>query len=195
MKLYLDEREIKEDGIINKDLADIFNIIRNQLEDKIIKKMYINNIEVNEKYIEDSMIDKEDVNELKFETQDVQTLILETSQEIKIYLPKLKSGCKDTSELFRINKAEEMNKKYRLILDGLNWYSKTTKNIISLLDVNKLNKKYNNLMISFNEILSELIVAYESGDNILVADILEYEIVEFINEFQDLNNQVLDRAK
>lgn len=188
MKIFLNDSEL--DLKHNLTLPQIFKNIKKELNGKIISKIYINEVEVNERYLKESLIEKEDINKLRFMLKDNNELIKETLEEIDGYLPRLKNGCIETSNLLRNGDFKPANEKYQYIIEGLNWYSQTISNIINLLNLEEYINLINNNLTYMNKTLEELIEAYENEDNILVADILEYEIADFIDTFIELNKQL-----
>ncbi len=189
MKIVLNGEE-KYYDFKDENLAEILNLIGENMEKEIIDEIYVNDVEVNLKYLTDSLIEADDIKSLKINTKKVTTLINNTLQEIDNYLPVLKNGCLDAADLFRNNDFEEANQKYQLILDGIDWYTGTITHIINLLDFENEKKDFENYIILLNDTLSEIINAYENKDNILVADILEYELTEIIENFIQKNEVI-----
>ncbi|MFW5890669.1 MAG: hypothetical protein ACOCUI_00445 [bacterium] len=186
MKLIVDNNE-KKYKLNGKNLSDVLDLIQNEFDKRIIEKIYINEVEVNKKYLTDDLIEVSDIEVLKIQTKTINELISETLDEIKIYLPKLKHGCIDAADLFRNNELQEANDKYQLILNGIEWYTKTISKILTLLEDDELKDQLDNELILMNTTLKELIDAHENEDIILVADILEYELTGFIDRFIDKN--------
>lgn len=186
MKLLVDNKE-KKYKLNNEKLSDILNLIQSELDERIIEKIFINEVEVNQEYLTDDLIEIDDIKELKIETKTIDSLISDTLDEIKVYLPKLKNGCIDAADLFRNNELKEANDKFQLILNGIEWYTKTISRILTLLEDDELKDQLENELILMNTTLKELIDAHENEDIVLVADILEYELIEFIDRFIEKN--------
>lgn len=85
---------------------------------------------------------------------------------------------------------KQANNKLQLIFDGLNWYTQSTQNIVNLLDNVELQNDLRNKLLSLNKFLEEIYKAQANDDNILIADILEFEIIDSIDEFIFLNNKI-----
>lgn len=117
-------------------------------------------------------------------------MIIETIEEASDYLPKLYSGIKNTASLFRNGREKEAHNKYKLIIDGLKWYTGVIIKITSLLDQKELSEEIKNLINDMNKPLSDLMVAYNKEDYVLVADILEYEIVEHVETMVEFNRRI-----
>lgn len=189
MKVYLDDKELN-DNYSKFTLPQILDDIKSKLNKQIIRGIYMNDVKINKRYLKDSLVSKEDIDEIKFITQNTDDLIKETLEEIDSYLPRLKNGCLNTANFFRNGEFKKANNKLQLILDGINWYIESTNNIVNLLKNKDLKNEVKDNLILLNNFLEELYEAQENEDNILIADILEFEIVEFINEFIFLNKKI-----
>ena len=194
MKIFINEQELNKD-FSSYEIPQILEIVKSDLKNEIIKKIILNEVEINQRYLKESLVEKKGINKLKFITQKTDQLILETLDEIDSYLPRLKKGCLDAAELYRNGQIEKGNQKYQLILDGLSWYTNSIFNIVNLLDNNDFKEQVNYNLLSLNEFLDELKTAQENEDNILIADILEYEIIEFIKKFISLNKKIMNLVK
>lgn len=189
MKIFIDENELGE-KYKGLTLPEILKSVKNSLKDKILKKIYINNVEVNERYLAESLLEKDDIEIIKFATQGTTDLVKETLDEIDKYLPVLRTGVMDTADLFRNGKNKEANEKYQQVIEGIGWYIEATLNILSINGKEGIYEEGQGNLNSFNKILSDLMVAHKKNDNILLADILEYEVSEFINVFINFNKAV-----
>jgi len=194
MKIYINDKEIEED-YSSFSFSEITNKINSSLEGKIIEKIFLNEIEINQSYLNELPIEKDNIKSIKYVTNNIDNLILETLEQIDSYLPNLKSGCLEASNFYRNGDFSKANDKYQLLLDGLSWYIDSTYKILSLIDLYKLNKKFDDYLLTFNEYLNELENAQKNDDDILVADILEYEVIDFIDKFIMLNDRIKDNFK
>jgi hypothetical protein len=92
--------------------------------------------------------------------------------------------------LFRNGEEKIAHNKYQLIIDGLKWYIEVITRITSLLDQKKFSDEINNLINDMNKPLNDLMVAYKKEDYVLVADILEYGIVEYVESMIEFNEKI-----
>lgn len=189
MKTYLNEKELGEE-YESLSLLNLLNKIKTETKDKVIEKIIINDIEVNEEFLQETHIDKEDIKAIKFITQRTDDLIEETLEQIDQYLPKLKKGVKNTADLFRKNETVDGNNKYQHIIKGLEWYTGVISKIISLLERDEIYKGTTEMLNKLNKTLIELMITHKKDDMILLADILEYEIVDYIDDFIELNQKI-----
>lgn len=194
MRVFLDNKDFSNKYETNEPYKILKNI-RADLDNKIIEKIILNDVEINEFYLRESKIEKDDIKEIRFITQAVDDLIIETLLEIESYLPRLKSGCSDTADFYRKSELEKASQKYELVLKGLSWYSESIFKITNLLDKNKFKQIVNDNLVYLNKQLEELKKAQSNNDNILIADILEYEIIDLIDNFIELNNNILKEIK
>jgi len=185
VKIFLDEKPLGEE-FNDMNLPEILSKIQNNLEGRILKAILINEVEVNEKYLKESLIDKDEINKIEFFTKKTSSLINETLDEANEYLPKLKKGTKQTASLFR-NSDDKAIKNYQLILNGLEWYIEASSQITSLMNNEDYYQQGQNMINEINKILSDLMVAYNKEDFVLVADILEYEIVDIVEDLIEFN--------
>ena len=189
MKIYLNKKEVGE-KFQSLALPELLKKIKDDLENEILKQIFINEVEVNEKYLKESLINKEDIDEIRFVTQRTEDLIKETLQEADDYLPKLKKGILKTVKHFRDDELQKANNNYQNILEGIEWYLDVVNKIISIFDDEELYDDYQKSVKNINEKLTELMVSYKKEDMVLVADILEYEITEYIDNFIEFNKKV-----
>jgi hypothetical protein len=189
LKIYLNDKELDNEYRF-LTLPELLESVKDDIENRILKLILVNGTEVEEKYLSEKLIDKEDIQVIKFVTQRTDELIKGTLNQIDEYLHKLKDGIEETVDLFRTGETNKANKMYQQIIEGLDWYIQVTTKILSLLNTEGLKKKGNNKLNDLNEILGEIMEAQENEDTVLIADILEYEISRYIEEFMDFNDEI-----
>ena len=190
MKIFVNDKKIENDNYKSLTLPKLLKKIKSNLDNEILKKIYVNEVEVNEKYLKESLLDIKDIKKIKFVTQKTKILIKNSLKETTNYLPKLKEGILDAADHFRNGDEEKVNNIYQQILNGIEWYTDVITKILSIIQQDELSKEGQKIIKGLNESLSELMIAYKKDDIILVADILEYEIVDFIDDFINLNDRI-----
>lgn len=103
-------------------------------------------------------------------------LILETIESYNAYLSNLPSGCLLIAENLREDQIQEALNNIKNFSEGVIW----------LIDVSELLKK-NDVVVNMSvervhEFLNEINDAIEIQDYNLVADLFEYELVEFFKD-------------
>lgn len=191
MIIYLNGKEITE-KYTSFNLPDILEDIKNNLKNEVLAEIQVNNVVVNEKYLEEDLFKKDEINNLNFITKKTETLIKETVDEASEYLPKLKKGIDDTVLHFRNGEEKKAHDKFQLIIDGIEWYTDAVIKITSLLDDQDLYDKAKSLIEEVNKPLSDLMIAYNKKDYVLIGDILEYEIIEKVNHLINFNKKIMN---
>ncbi|MFQ5451324.1 MAG: hypothetical protein ACE5E9_11910 [Nitrospinaceae bacterium] len=107
------------------------------------------------------------------------------------YLEKLIPGIEKASELFRMGSEQEANKFFLNIIDGIDWFSQVVDSLVKAVDISSetrffqgpsLREKQDQLV----ELTGQMLDANKNKDWVLLADLLEYEIVPFYEEWKDL---------
>lgn len=189
MKIFLDEKKL-DNGYKSLSLPELLNSIQDNLDDKILKTILVNDVEVNERYLKETLIEKEDIKSIKFVTKKTEILVKETLDQIDEYLPTLKKGVINTADLFRKNEIRKANSKYQQIIEGIVWYTGVISKIVSLLAKKDIDNKVEEMLNELNKTLTEMMVAHKKDDIVLVADMLEYEIVDYIDDFIELTGEI-----
>ncbi|MEE1131344.1 MAG: hypothetical protein UHX00_06975 [Caryophanon sp.] len=104
---------------------------------------------------------------------DLNNLILETVESYNTYLIKLPKGCQQIAEMFRIDQIQEALKEIKNFTEGIIWMTDAS----SLLKANdvSIDFKLEEMQDFFNEINDALTIQ----DYNLVADLFEYELVDY----------------
>ena len=104
---------------------------------------------------------------------------LEALQTANEYMEKLVDGMNQCIQFYRVGDIGSANHYLLLIIDGLEW----------LLDVIRLTQDIRKKPIdieSFRQILTEIVEALENSDTTLIADLLEYEVLEQVVSWQEI---------
>jgi hypothetical protein len=94
------------------------------------------------------------------------------------YIEKVYIGVQQATESFRIGDDAEGNNTLTQIIDGFKW-------IIEVLTLTR-DVQANPIDIDcIGNILSEIIEALENGDSVLIADMLQYEVIPILEKWYD----------
>lgn len=128
---------------------------------------------INKNLIEEEPKSKEELQEEYIEKQN------ETIEMAKPYIDKMKNGIQEAIKLFEEGKNNEAIEVCSFIEEGSNWLSEVARLTKDLqgenLDENELDGK-----------IDELAEAYENEDYTLMRDLLEYEILPIITEWNEV---------
>jgi hypothetical protein len=189
MKIYINENVIEED-VTEKN--DILELVESKLENEIIDTIHLDEVEVSLEYFQQNELDLERIDEIKFESKKVEQLITETLKEAEDYLAKLKNALNNSAELFKNGKEADASELLDKTLEGIQWYLEVINGIMSLIDNEELKDKGNKILSDFTQALNRAMVALQNEDYDYLGDLLEVEMVEYIDKLSDFNQGLLE---
>ncbi|MGM0472352.1 MAG: hypothetical protein ACQEQI_08775 [Bacillota bacterium] len=194
MKAILNNKDLSNQKVETTDLESLVSDIRDDLTDEIIDQIYVDGQEVTE----DELINNynaEEISEVKFITKKSINLVKETLEEANDYLPRLQQGIIDVADLFLAGEIATGNDKFQLCLNGIEWYSDVLTQILSLIYQDKVEVTEIEKLEEFNEIINRVLVEMQEDNLEEVAELLNSEVIDYIDEFIILNDQLLSKLK
>jgi len=183
------EKNLACDG---KTLGDLLDRI---LENEPQSGNCFANIRLNE---EDVLVDSTEIRQIlisKIETLETETLTLNQILEKNIanaedYLKKLIPGIQKASDLFRSGNEQEANKFLVNIVDGMEWFSQVTDSIAKAVDFQSgdlifAGKTFQERQDHLVELTRQMVEANQNQDWVLIADLLEYEILPYYTDWEE----------
>ncbi|MCK8816023.1 hypothetical protein MWH28_01420 [Natroniella sulfidigena] len=190
MKVYLDDTKLEQE-FNNLDREDLVAKIEEQIEGKIIEKVYLGKQEFSLAEFKESGIKIQGISsKIQFITKDIEELTKETLETAQDYLPKLRQGLNDTVNLFKQGKLNQAHQKYGLCLEGLEWYTQAIFNIISVSNQQEEVEEIENLLNDFTKSINRSAIAYQHGDLNNVVGIIQEETIDFVEQFIEVNNSL-----
>jgi hypothetical protein len=130
----------------------------------------------------------ENVENIDITTGNASDLAMETIESITEFHQSLIAEYKKASDEFRIGNSEKSNKILADCMDGMKIFIRTTTSVASLLDINYSeivvgDQNLNVITEKFSEILDEMIQAQTDRDEILSADLIEYELIPLLEDW------------
>lgn len=106
------------------------------------------------------------------------------------YLKKLIPGIQKASDLFRSGSEQEANKFFINIIDGMDWFSQVVDSIAKATDFESANitfdeKSFQDQQGNLVELTRQMVEANQNQDWVLIADLLEYEILPYYNSWEE----------
>jgi len=190
MEIYINENLIVSEDITDK--KDILELVESKLEDEIIDKIHLDQVEVSLKYFQENELDLDRIDKIKFESKKVEQLITETLKEAENYLPKLKKASNNSAELFKNGKEADASDLLDKTLEGIQWYLEVVNGILSLIDNKELKDKGNKILTDFTQVLNRAMVSLQNEDYDYLGDLLEVEMVEYLEKLKDFNQELLE---
>ncbi|PTX16479.1 hypothetical protein SAMN04488598_12428 [Halanaerobium congolense] len=190
MEIYINENLIVSEDITDK--KDILELVESKLEDEIIDKIHLDQVEVSLKYFQENELDLDRIDKIKFESKKVEQLITETLKEAENYLPKLKKASNNSAELFKNGKEADASDLLDKTLEGIQWYLEVVNGILSLIDNEELKDKGNKILSDFTQALNRAMVALQNENYDYLGDLLEVEMMEYLDKLSDFNQELLE---
>jgi hypothetical protein len=190
MKIYINENVIEAEKINEKN--EILELVESKLENEIVDTIYLDEIEVSLEYFQENELDLERIEKIKFESKKVEQLITETLEEAENYLPKLKNALNNSAELFKDGKEADASDLLNKTLEGIQWYLEVINGIISLIDNEDLKDQANKILSDFTQALNRAMVSLQNEDYDYLGDLLEVEMVEYLDKLSDFNQKLLE---
>jgi hypothetical protein len=180
MQIILDGIDVSEDYIDKNanfvDLSKILGEIELNLKrfDKLFKEIRVNGMRIDD-FINENQHSEVSILEIISTTQE--EIIEEIIETSKAYLPRLIDGLQEIVKLFHEGKDQEAVSLFVRAVDGLEWFNSFLKGM-QLANLEIDSKK----IISYPQIMKNLLNAWERQDFLLVSDIIEYELIPLIEE-------------
>ena len=120
----------------------------------------------------------------------LQDLVANNLTNAKEYLEKLVPGFQKAADLFRMGNEQEANQYYLQILDGIDWFSQVILTIVNAqVDIFK-EQTLEERQKKLTEFMAQMLEANQNQDWVLMADLLEYEMIPFYKDWQEVLSQI-----
>jgi hypothetical protein len=189
MNIYLNEKLLEINSINNTEIAENIN---SELEEEIIEKICLDEVEISLNYFLNNELELENFDEIKFITKDISLLIKESLETAEEYLPKLQEGIKETAEELRNGNHQNASELLNKSIDGLEWYLNILNSILDLREEDALSKNLKNYTEKFNLALNRAMITLKKEEYNDLADLLEAEIISYIDTFSEFNKQFMN---
>lgn len=129
------------------------------------------------------------INSLEIEISSLSSLISKNISNAEDYLKKLIPGIQKASELFHSGNEQEASKFFLSIVDGIEWFSQVIDAVLNVIGENSASLCFNKKSIldrkqQLLELITQLVNANKNKDWVLLADLLEYEILPYYKEWE-----------
>ena len=187
MKLTINGVEQKESEFIGETLEAILDMMVKNTPGSYIRRIWLDQQEFPSDDRETLQKKPVDINSLEVELADLKDLVATNLSNALDYLEKLIPGFDQAADLFRTGNEQEANKYYIQILDGMDWFSEVVNVVMS--SEGEGQEPENSLRIrqaKLTDLMSQMLEANKNQDWVLLADILEYEMIPFYKEWQTI---------
>lgn len=125
----------------------------------------------------------QDIRELQVTAAAPEALVQEGLVDAVDYLPRLAKGLKDVVNLFQGSRDGEAINLFLEALSGLQWFQYLVQGLLKYGPLPEAMAGLADKFAAYNRQLTELLAGWENRDYVLIADVLSYEIIPFIEDF------------
>ena len=191
MKVSINGVAQEESDFEGETVSAILDAMVQQTPDSYIRRIWLDDQEFPSDDREALQKKPSDIDSLEVELANLKDLVATNLANALDYLKKLIPGCEQAADLFRAGNEQEANKYYLQILDGIDWFSQVVSVIMSpdegetkLPDTDDESLEVRQKKLT--DLMSQMLEANENQDWVLLADILEYEMVPFYKDWEKI---------
>ena len=191
MKVSINRVAQEESDFEGETVSAILDTIVQQTPGSYIRRIWLDDQEFPSDDREALQKKPSDIDSLEVELANLKDLVATNLANALDYLKKLIPGCEQAADLFRAGNEQEANKYYLQILDGIEWFSQVVSVIMSpdegeteLPDTDDESLEVRQKKLT--DLMSQMLEANENQDWVLLADILEYEMVPFYKDWEKI---------
>lgn len=187
MKLIINGVEQEDHDLKGETLGAMLDMLIKDTPGSYIRRIWLDEKEFPADDPETLQKKPADINSFEIELANLKDLVATNLSNALGYLEKLIPGFQQASDLFRMGNEQEANKFYIQILDGMDWFSEVVNIVMGSQGKGSeseaiLSKRQANL----TNLMSQMLEANKNQDWVLLADILEYEMAPFYEEWQTI---------
>ena len=191
MKVSINRVAQEESDFEGETVSAILDSMVQQTPGSYIRRIWLDDQEFPSNDREALQKKPSDIDSLEVELANLKDLVATNLANALDYLKKLIPGCEQAADLFRAGNEQEANKYYLQILDGIEWFSQVVSVIMSpdegeteLPDTDDESLEVRQKKLT--DLMSQMLEANENQDWVLLADILEYEMVPFYKDWEKI---------
>jgi hypothetical protein len=189
MKVSINGVEQEESDFKGDTLGAVLDSMVRQASGSYIRRMWLDGKESPSDDREALQKNPSEIDSLEVELANLKDLVATNIANALDYLKKLIPGFEQAADLFRTGNEQEANKYYLQILDGIDWFSQVVNVIMQPDDGETEMPDDENLLVrqkKLTDLMSQMLKANENQDWVLLADILEYEMVPFYKDWENI---------
>ena len=191
MKVSINGVAQEESDFEGETVSAILDAMVQQTPDSYIRRIWLDDQEFPSDDREALQKKPSDIDSLEVELANLKDLVATNLANALDYLKKLIPGFEQAADLFRAGNEQEANKYYLQILDGIEWFSQVVSVIMSpdegetkLPDTDDESLEVRQKKLT--DLMSQMLEANQNQDWVLLADILEYEMVTFYKDWEKI---------
>ncbi|MBT5867422.1 MAG: hypothetical protein HOH38_01135 [Nitrospinaceae bacterium] len=186
MKISINGAEAEDGSFPGETLKEVLDAILKNREDSYIRRVWLDGQEVSSTAQDSLMTSTSSIALLELEVANLQDVLANNLVNVKEYLEKLIPGFQKAADLFRMESEQEANKYYLQILDGVDWFSQVIVTIMQSWGEKLEGQSLEERQKKQTEFMAQMLEANQNQDWVLMADILEYEMIPLYEDWREV---------
>ena len=190
MKIYINGAETQDPSFQGETLEEVMNAIVKSRQNSYIRRIWLDGQEVSSDSQDTLKTLTTSVELLELELAELQDLLANNLTNAKDYLVKLIPGFQKAADLFRMGNEQEANQYYLQVLDGIEWFSQVVIIIVSTQKNKSEEKSLEERQKKLTDLMSQMLEANQNQDWVLMADLMEYEMIPFYKDWKEVLSRI-----
>lgn len=190
MEIYINKKKLEFELTKGDSLNSIIKTVKEYLKKQ---KQSVIEIKINDGNIDDvDSLNLSEIKRINFETRTTEVLLLESLQEVNLYIDKLKLGIESILDYLSNNNEKAAMELIIQAINGLEWIYNILDSVEKLAAVKYNEEYFGDIFVKYENILSEILDSLENKDFIMLSDLLEFEIGDIMDEIKRKLPEVYD---
>ena len=185
MKISINGAEAEESSFQGETLKEVLDVILKSRRDSYVRRIWLEGQEVSSSAMDTLMTSITSIELLELELAHLGDLLANNLANAKEYLEKLIPGFQKAADLFRMGNEQEAHKFYLQILDGIDWFSQVVLNIVKSRGNQVEGQSLGDRQEKLTGLMAQMLEANQNQDWVLMADLLEYEMLPYYEDWQE----------
>ena len=185
MKISINGAEAEESSFQGETLKEVLDVILKSRRDSYVRRIWLEGQEVSSSAMDTLMTSITSIELLELELAHLGDLLANNLANAKEYLEKLIPGFQKAADLFRMGNEQEAHKFYLQILDGIDWFSQVVQNIVKSWGNEVEGQSLEDRQERLTGLMAQMLEANQNQDWVLMADLLEYEMIPYYEDWQE----------
>ena len=190
MKISINGAETQDPSFQGETLEEVMNTIVKSRQNSYIRRIWLDGQEVPSDSQDTLKTSTKSVELLELELAELQDLLANNLTNAKDYLVKLIPGFQKAADLFRMGNEQEANQYYLQVLDGIEWFSQVVIIIVSTQKNKSEEKSLEERQKKLTDLMSQMLEANQNQDWVLMADLMEYEMIPFYKDWKEVLSRI-----
>jgi hypothetical protein len=190
MKISINGAETQDPSFQGETLEEVMNAIVKSRQNSYIRRIWLDGQEVSSDSQDTLKTSTASVVLLELELAELQDLLANNLTNAKDYLVKLIPGFQKAADLFRMGNEQEANQYYLQVLDGIEWFSQVIIIIVSTQENKFEEKNLEERQKKLTDLMSQMLEANQNQDWVLMADLMEYEMIPFYKDWEEVLSRI-----